>query len=130
MVAMTIRTYSCLDQTCYFLPLGIFERRWKELESAMQASGALKKRLTHENYDLEARIRSYEQERTDFEEARVDWKEESERAKQDIIEQNDRLTVLSQRLSGTKVCWYNAECIQRVISMGQVAFSVSLNCVH
>lgn len=69
----------------------------------MQANEALKRRLTHENHDLEARIGSYEQERTNFEEDRAVWKEESEQAKQDIIEQNDRLTILSHRLSGTKV---------------------------
>lgn len=69
----------------------------------MHANAALKKQLTHENYDLEARITSYEQERTKFEEQRAEWKEDSERAQEDIIEQNDRLTVLSQRLSGAKV---------------------------
>lgn len=69
----------------------------------MQANVALKRQLTHENHDLEARITSYEQERTQFEEERAEWKEESERAQEDIIEQNDRLTVLSQRLSGAKV---------------------------
>lgn len=69
----------------------------------MQENAALKRRLTHENHDLEVRIRSYEQERTKFEEERAEWKEESERAKQDLMEQNDRLTVLSERLTGTKV---------------------------
>lgn len=83
---------------------GIFEKRYKELEKAIHDAAALKKQLTHENHDLDVRIKLYEQERTNFEEERAEWKEELERSKLEIIEQNDRLTVLSERLSGTKVC--------------------------
>lgn len=79
------------------------EKRYAELESAIQENVTLKKRLSHENHDLEVRIKSYEQERVKFEEERAEWREESERAKQEIVEQNDRLAVLSEKLSGTKV---------------------------
>lgn len=85
------------------IPTGIFEKRCSELENAIGENAALKKRLTHENHDLEVRIKSYEQERMKFEEDHARWKEECERAKQEIIEQNDRLTVLSEKLSGRKV---------------------------
>lgn len=69
----------------------------------MKENAALKKQLTHENHDLEARIKSYEEERSKFEEERAEWKEEAQRENQEILEQNDRLTVLSQQLAGTKV---------------------------
>ena len=69
----------------------------------MKENATLKKQLTHENHDLEARIKSYEKERSKFEEERAEWKEEAERENQEILEQNDRLTVLSQQLAGTKV---------------------------
>ena len=45
----------------------------------------------------------YEEERVEFEEERQEWSADMERNHQDILEQNDRLTVLSQTLSGTKV---------------------------
>ena len=38
-----------------------------------------------------------------FESEREKWKEELDRAKNEIVEQNNRLTVLSQQLAGTKV---------------------------
>lgn len=96
----------CIPDTllCLLITVGVFETRCKELGDGIQIIALLKKQLTHENHDLEARIKSYEQERAQFEEERAEWKEESERAKNEIIEQNDRLTVLSQRLTGTKVC--------------------------
>ena len=90
--------------TVYHIVLpGLFEKRCRELEQAIQEAAVLKRQLLHENHDLEVRIKTYEQERARFEEQRAEWKEESERAKEEIIEQNDRLTVLSERLSGTKV---------------------------
>ncbi len=72
----------------------------------MKENAALKKQLTHEHHDLEVRIKSYEEERKKFEEERAEWKEEAQRGHQEILEQNDRLTVLSQQLAGTKVYIY------------------------
>ena len=57
-----------------------------------------------EQYDLETRIKCYEEERMEFEKERAGWKEELDQARQEIIEQNDRLTVLSEQLAGRKVC--------------------------
>ena len=45
----------------------------------------------------------FEAERSEFESERATWREELDRARQDVIEQQDRLTVLSQQLAGTKV---------------------------
>lgn len=61
------------------------------------------KQLRHEKHDLEVRIKAYEEERVKFEEERQEWGAEMERNHQDILEQNDRLTVVSQTLAGTKV---------------------------
>ena len=44
----------------------------------------------------------YEAERKTFEEERSSWQDELAVAKQEILEQNDRLTLLSQQLAGTK----------------------------
>ena len=40
----------------------------------------------------------------EFEKERASWKEELDQARQEIIEQNDRLTVLSEQLAGRRVC--------------------------
>ena len=94
---VTIILHQCLEI------IGIFEKRYKELENTIQDTFNLKRQLKHENHDLEARIKSYEQERTKFEEERAEWKGDLDQARQEIIEQNDRLAVLSQSLAGTKV---------------------------
>lgn len=52
---------------------------------------------------MDARIKVYEEERKQFEEERAVWKEELERERIEAIEQNDRLTVLSEQLAGVKV---------------------------
>ena len=40
----------------------------------------------------------------EFEKERSGWKEDLDQARQEMIEQNDRLTVLSEHLAGRKVC--------------------------
>ncbi len=59
--------------------------------------------LKRNERDLEQRIQNYEVERKQFEEERAIWKEELERERIEAIEQNDRLTVLSEQLAGVKV---------------------------
>ena len=81
-------------------PLG---KRCKQLESSVKENLVLVKQLRHEKHDLEVRIKAYEEERVKFEEERQEWGAEMERNHQDILEQNDRLTVVSQTLAGTKV---------------------------
>ena len=44
----------------------------------------------------------YEAEHKAFEEERSSWQQELEVARQEVLEQNDRLTLLSQQLAGTK----------------------------
>ena len=44
----------------------------------------------------------YDAERKAFEEERSSWQEELGMARQEVLEQNDRLTLLSQQLAGTK----------------------------
>lgn len=45
----------------------------------------------------------FEAERGEYEEERAKWKEELDIAREDIVEQQDRLTVLSEQLAGAKV---------------------------
>ena len=82
---------------------GSLKKRCQELETTLQENTAILKQVRHEKHDLEVRIKAYEEERVKFEEERQEWGAEMERNHQDILEQNDRLTVLSQTLAGTKV---------------------------
>ena len=69
----------------------------------MRAYEDLHKNLLLDQRDLEERLRRQEGEREVFEKGREEWKQKLERARQETIEQNDRLTVLSEQLAGTKV---------------------------
>lgn len=63
----------------------------------------LRKVQEGEQHDLETRIKCYEEERMEFEKERAIWKDKLDQARQEIIEQDDRLTVLSEQLAGRKV---------------------------
>lgn len=82
---------------------GIFEKRYKELDDCIASYQELLKVQEREHHDLETRIKCYEKERVEFEKDRDGWKEELDQARQEVIEQNDRLTVLSEQLTGRKV---------------------------
>jgi len=85
------------------IQLGSLEKRCQQLEATLQENTAILRQVKHERHDLEVRIKAYEEERVKFEEERQEWGSEMERNHQEILEQNDRLTVLSQTLAGTKV---------------------------
>ena len=99
---------------CHVLPIepailtffftGTFEKRYKELEDCLKENQQLQLQLKRDERDLEQRIKTYEEERKEFEEERAIWKEELDRDRLEAIEQNDRLTVLSEQLAGVKVC--------------------------
>lgn len=60
-------------------------------------------KLGQESKDLEDQIRSLDMERESFEKEKDEWRRDLEQARKEITEQNDRLTLLSQQLSGEKV---------------------------
>ena len=64
--------------------------------------------MKRDQRDLDERLRRYEEEREQFENERLHWKEELERKRVEMMEQNDRLTVLSEQLVGAKV-WREEE---------------------
>ena len=82
---------------------GLFEKRFKELDESVRTHEALNQQLKRDQRDLDERLQRYEEEREKFEEERLQWKEELERTRTEVIEQNDRLTVLSEQLVGAKV---------------------------
>lgn len=82
---------------------GTFEKRYKELECCLRDNQQTQLQLKRDERDLDQRIKNYESERKQFEEERANWKEELDRERQEAIEQNDRLTVLSEQLAGVKV---------------------------
>ncbi len=83
--------------------VGTFEKRYRDLDGYLKENQALQVQLKRNERDLEQRIKNYEEERKQFEEERAIWKEELERERIEAIEQNDRLTVLSEQLAGVKV---------------------------
>ena len=88
----------------YTIDPGLFEKRFKELDELVHSYEALQQQLKREKRDLDERLRRYEEEREKFENERLQWKEELERKRVEMMEQNDRLTVLSEQLVGAKVC--------------------------
>lgn len=87
----------------YTIDPGLFEKRFKELDELVHSYEALQQQLKREKRDLDERLRRYEEEREKFENERLQWKEELERKRVAMMEQNDRLTVLSEQLVGAKV---------------------------
>ena len=83
---------------------GLFEKRFKELDESVHSYEALQQQVKRDQRDLDERLRRYEEEREQFENERLQWKEELERKRVEMMEQNDRLTVLSEQLVGAKVC--------------------------
>lgn len=83
--------------------VGTFEKRYSDLDECLKTNQALQLQRKREERDLELRIKTYEAERRQFEEERAIWKEDLERERIEAIEQNDRLTVLSEQLAGVKV---------------------------
>ena len=90
------------------------------MESCIRNTEEIRRQVKQDQYDLEVRIRRYEQERTEFEQERAEWKDELDRERQGLIEQNDRLAVLSQELSGTKVKENEVHAVHVIIMYTQV----------
>ena len=61
----------------------------------------------------------------EFEKERAIWKDELDQARQEIIEQNDRLTVLSEQLAGRKVgmCVCVRACVSVCSCLATKAFT-------
>lgn len=85
---------------------GTFEKRYKGLECCLHDNQQVQLQLKRDERELNQRIKNYENERKQFEEERSNWKEDLFRERQEAIEQNDRLTVLSEQLAGVKVSYW------------------------
>lgn len=83
--------------------VGTFEKRYNDLDECLKTTQALQLQQKRDERDLDVRIKTYEEERKQFEEERAVWKEDLERERIEAIEQNDRLTLLSEKLAGVKV---------------------------
>ena len=60
-------------------------------------------KLQQESKDMDEQQSQLDKEQKAFEEERENWKRHLQQAKIQITEQNDRLALLSQQLTGTKV---------------------------
>ena len=81
----------------------MFQKRFEELSVTLKSYNDLTIKLQQEAKDLEDGLQELDKEREAFEEERAKWKRELDQARKEITEQNDRLTLLSQQLSGEKV---------------------------
>lgn len=86
--------------------IGLFQKRFSELGATLTAYNNLNVKLQQDAKDLEDHISQLDMEKESFEKEQAEWKRDLEQARKEIMEQNDRLTFLSQQLSGEKVCAY------------------------
>lgn len=85
--------------------IGLFEKRFHDLGVTLKAYQDLNIKIQQDSKDLEEFRTELDKERDAFEKEREKWKRDLEQAKTDISEQNDRLTFLSQQLTGHKVSY-------------------------
>ena len=82
---------------------GLFEKRFKELDVTVRSYQELNSKLLKESKELDDGLNKLEEQKRQFENERERWRQDLDQARNEIVEQNDRLTVLSQQLAGTKV---------------------------
>lgn len=79
------------------------KERFESLTLTLKLYRDLNIKLQQEEKDMDEQQRHLDREREHFEEEREKWKRDLEQARTGITEQNDRLALLSQQLTGTKV---------------------------
>ena len=83
--------------------VGLFEKRFKELDVTVKSYQELNSKLLKESKELDDGLNKLEEQKRQFETEREKWRQDLDQARNEVVEQNDRLTVLSQQLAGTKV---------------------------
>ena len=80
----------------------LFESKATTFQASKKRYDQLYDELKVEKHDIEQRAGQLDKEAKLFEKEKNEWKEKLEAAKKEISEQNDRLSLLSDRLAGTK----------------------------
>ncbi|XP_019862856.1 PREDICTED: centrosomal protein of 290 kDa-like [Amphimedon queenslandica] len=80
-----------------------FKEKFQSLDLALKQYKELTIKLQQDDKDMKEQQDKLNKEREIFNEEREKWQRHIEQARNDISEQNDRLTFLSQQLTGTKV---------------------------
>ena len=93
----------CSNSVYHYTLTGLFEKRFNELGTTIKTYKELNQKLLKEGKELDEGLSKLEEQKKQFDSEREQWKHELDRARNEIVEQNDRLTVLSQQLAGTKV---------------------------
>ena len=83
--------------------MGIFEKRFKELDETTKEYDRLVLALKVEKRNLEGQNVGLQKRKLEHEKERSEWKQKLEDARTEIQDQNDRLAVLADQLSGAKV---------------------------
>ena len=81
---------------------GTFQQRYNDLDQTAKSVEAINLDLKLKQKSLGEELIALQDSKESHEKEKTDWKEKLELARKEILEQDDRLTVLSQQLSGTK----------------------------
>lgn len=91
---------------CIFFPYLLtasFKERFQSLDQTLKQYKELNIKLQQDDKDMKEQQDKLDKEREEFDTERQKWQRHIEQARNDITEQNDRLTLLSQQLTGTQV---------------------------
>ena len=91
---------------CIFFPYLLtasFKERFQSLDQTLKQYKELNIKLQQDDKDMKEQQDKLDKEREEFDAERQKWQRHIEQARNDITEQNDRLTLLSQQLTGTQV---------------------------
>ena len=80
----------------------LFENEYKDVLSSKKRHETLQRELDVDRRELGRRETAFAAERKAFMREKSNWTEKLDAAKREIVEQNDRLADLSERLAGTK----------------------------
>jgi hypothetical protein len=83
--------------------MGIFDKRFKELDQTVKEYDRLVLALKVEKRNLEEQNTNLQRRKVEHEREREEWKQKLEEARTEIQDQNDRLAVLADQLTGAKV---------------------------
>ncbi|CAI8049949.1 hypothetical protein GBAR_LOCUS27483 [Geodia barretti] len=79
-----------------------FEKQWQKVEESLRLWEMKHRQLRKEQNQLQEHYNKYGRKRKAFEVEKYSWEQELSMARKEILEQDDRLTLLSQQLAGTK----------------------------
>ena len=81
----------------------IFQQRYTDLDQAAKSAESINLNLKVKQKALEEELLALQGSKESHEQEKTEWKNKLEAARKEILEQDDRLTVLSEQLAGAKI---------------------------